>query len=783
MMPLAWNWFRKNYNLVLLMAATTCLVLALGEVIRGVTWSWLMPVSLVAAACGWGAGASRLKAKQAWLGLTVLGIPGVFAYVGGLFAPLGQLILSVLSLFPQIVLWFSEQMPPDYSPLLAAWADLFDHAASVASRLWAWNLALVSGGTLIDPLAAGLAWNLLLWLAGAWAGWQLRRERQALQALAPGGALLALVLDYTRGEIGLLIVYLAVLLALMGLARNEWRHVQWQQRRVDYAESIVIDTLAMVGMVTIALVLSAAGTPSLSWRELVDKLRGTGQEESERVAESLGLEAPPNVAVSETYRANGLPRRHLLDLPPEQLRDVVLTVSTGELPPLLGALPADIQPARYRWRAITYDAYTGAGWGSSPAQDVPLPANTPLLEVPPGYHVITQQVERAPDQGAYVYWTGALAQADADIAIAWRTQPSGEPGPAHNGDMLGALTGPDEYTVISYLPQVSSGALRGAGSDYPPQIIERYMKLPESTPERVLALAYELTRAAPTPYDRALAIESYLRTFPYTLEVEPPPVGHDVVDYFLFTARQGYCDYYASSMVVLARAVGLPARLVIGYTSGEYNAPDAEYIVRQEDAHSWAEIYFPGVGWVEFEPTAGQPPIVRPGEAGASEATPGLPAGNPAIAWLKTSWRALVASLGGQLLIAGTGLILLFTLWQAGELWFLRLLPARQAISRMYSRLEKASPRLLPGLPAGHTPHQLQHVLTRRLKNARQRLLKTLLSPAEGEIESVVALHVAQVFSQRPPGRAQVRAGIRAWARLRWRLWIARLAGDHLRQT
>ena len=72
----------------------------------------------------------------------------------------------------------------------------------------------------------------------AWAGWGLRRNRQALQALAPGGLLLALVLDYTHGEVGLLVMYLAILLILMGLARDEWRHVGWRLRNVDYSESI-----------------------------------------------------------------------------------------------------------------------------------------------------------------------------------------------------------------------------------------------------------------------------------------------------------------------------------------------------------------------------------------------------------------------------------------------------------------------------------------------------------------------------------------------------------------
>jgi hypothetical protein len=339
--------------------------------------------------------------------------------------------------------------------------------------------------------------------------------------------------------------------------------------------------------------------------------------------------------------------------------------------------------------------------------------------------------------------------------------------------MLGALTEVEEYTVVSYLPHVNTSQLRNAGSDYPPEIARRYLQLPESTPERVLGLARELTQAGLTPYDRAILIESYLRTFPYTLEVESPPPGHDVVDYFLFTAQQGYCDYYASSMVVLARAVGLPARVVVGYASGEYNAPTAEYIIRQKHAHTWVEIYFSGFGWLEFEPTAGQPAIDRPGNESALGPPPGLSPGKQTISWLRAGWRALVTSLGGQLLIAGTGFALVWSLWQVGEIGFLHMLPASRAISRIYSGMEKSSARLLPDLPGGHTPHQLGVALTHRLNGAKNGLLKALLSPANNEIEGVVALYVAQVFSDRPLVKSQISAGIKNWIRLRWRLWIA----------
>jgi len=779
MMFFIWNWMRKNVSLILLLIASACLAWALGDLIRGAKWSWLLPVSLSATFCGWGISKSRLSPKQAWASLIGLGIPGVFIYVGGLARPLGRLGLSLLSLIPQLVLWLSDRIPIDASLLSTAWAELMQHLASLFIRLWEWLAALFAGHPIVDPLAAGMVWNQLLWLIGTWAGWKLRKDRQALQALAPGMILLALVLDYSRGDISLLVAYLAILLVLMGLSRDEWRHVQWGQRKVDYSESIRLDTLMMVGMVTIALTLSAAGTPSLSWRELLDKLRRPNQTAQDQVAESLGLEPPVEVVDNPIYLSGGLPRSHLLTMPPEQLQEVVLTVSTGDLPPTSGVGP-DIQLQRYYWRSITYDVYSGSGWYTSRAVEVPLPANTPLLEFPLNYRLVRQQVKRVPGQGNSAYWTGILAQADSSLEVAWRTKPPGDPTPAHNGDMLGALTNPDKYTVISYLPLVDANQLREAGSDYPPEVANRYLNLPEEVPDRVLALSHTLTQAASTPYDQALAIEAYLRTFPYTLEVEPPPVGRDVVDYFLFTARQGYCDYYSSAMVVLARAVGLPARVVIGYASGDYDASSAEYIVRQKDAHSWPEIYFPGIGWVEFEPTAGQPEIPRDIDESASEPPSGLPFVQATITWLKTSWLVLISSLGGQFLIALMSFVLLFSLWQVGEMSYLRLIPSHRAINRMYARMEGASARVNPDLPDGHTPHQLGIALTHKLMSVKNRLLRRVFLPVEIEIENLLALYMIQVFSAHPLTKSQTKAGVRIWARLRWRLWFAKLWARYL---
>ncbi|MBK8796669.1 MAG: transglutaminase domain-containing protein [Anaerolineales bacterium] len=121
-------------------------------------------------------------------------------------------------------------------------------------------------------------------------------------------------------------------------------------------------------------------------------------------------------------------------------------------------------------------------------------------------------------------------------------------------------------------------------------------------------------------------MERYLRTFPYDLSVPPlPEAVTDVADYFLFDLQRGYCDYYATSFVVLARAAGIPARFVTGFTSGAWNPTEQVWTVTEANAHSWPEVYFPAVGWVPFEPTAGRPELTRLGVTRSADNLPAPP--------------------------------------------------------------------------------------------------------------------------------------------------------------
>ncbi len=136
-----------------------------------------------------------------------------------------------------------------------------------------------------------------------------------------------------------------------------------------------------------------------------------------------------------------------------------------------------------------------------------------------------------------------------------------------------------------------------------------FLQLPEKLPQRVKELANSIASKEQTRYDQAKSIESYLRNN-YRYETEEVPVPReedDFVDQFLFESKQGYCDHFSSSMVVMARSVGIPARWVKGFTAGETTySPEDGYtgVVKNKNAHSWAELYFQGIGWLPFEPTA-----------------------------------------------------------------------------------------------------------------------------------------------------------------------------------
>jgi transglutaminase-like putative cysteine protease len=161
------------------------------------------------------------------------------------------------------------------------------------------------------------------------------------------------------------------------------------------------------------------------------------------------------------------------------------------------------------------------------------------------------------------------------------------------------------YTVESDVPKVGPDQLRAAGGPYPADIRAFDLQLPPALPRNIRDEALRLTANARTPFDKAIALRDYLLTFTYSLD---QPAGHDLqtMESFLFRTKTGYCEQFAATMAAMARSLGIPARVAVGFVPGKYDAGSRTYAVTTAEAHAWVEIYFPTYGWISFNPTPGR---------------------------------------------------------------------------------------------------------------------------------------------------------------------------------
>jgi len=160
---------------------------------------------------------------------------------------------------------------------------------------------------------------------------------------------------------------------------------------------------------------------------------------------------------------------------------------------------------------------------------------------------------------------------------------------------------PTAYEATSNIATPSPADLRRDAMPYPPEMRD-YLQVP-ALDTRIPKLAAQITASAADNYDRAEAIETYLRThFGYTLQLSRAR-PRDPLAEFLFERKQGHCEYFASAMAIMLRTLGIPSRVVNGFRTGEFNDLTSQYVIRARDAHSWVEAYFPGYGWVSFDPT------------------------------------------------------------------------------------------------------------------------------------------------------------------------------------
>jgi transglutaminase-like putative cysteine protease len=530
-------------------------------------------------------------------------------------------------------------------------------------RISAWLDAIASGGVSNDPLVFAVAMAALAWVLGLLTAWLLFRDNVPWLVVLFNGLALLMNLSYAStslvGYVGWFAFWACLLLAAKQLAnRTElWRRDDLKVGWRVIANVLVGTAVASGGLLSVAWALPAnvsSGEVASGWNRVTAPWQGLEGEFDRWFA---AINSSEHTARGLSFGRTLAPRGSfdLADTPVLQVR------ASGPL----------------YLRATTADRYTGQAITSTEASATQFEPNTDLLAqdaIPQARGLLQAQIKVLASR------TSVAFAPDAPIRFSQSTQVDtrGDPNDVATVRLEAPVMQNQEYAVVSAISTATLQQLRAAGEDYPDWVRRRYLQLPRSVSRRAIDLAHEAVGGATSAYDKAAALETYLRdNFTYSTQVASIPPEQDWVDFFLFDSKQGYCDYFATTMVVLLRAQGVPARVASGFAPGDFDASTGISIVRENHAHTWVEAYFPGYGWITFEPSAIRPiptrleeaPIAQPAAVAVAPQLPdasGLtPAeldellkmrdqGGPAQSGpFLTTWPGLLVLVAGALLLCG----------------------------------------------------------------------------------------------------------------------------------
>lgn len=694
----------------------------------------------------------------------------------------GLALMLVLALVTYIVV--SETQP---LLLLAGWRPFYLDARlqyfELKLRFLRWLLAVMMGATSRDPLIFLL---LLTWGTGlltAALPWGTYRARQPLPWLLVSSIFLAASSYFAQAGMAYLAGFVALSIFHTAVMGHAYATQRWDTAALGYSGEIRMATWLWGGGVAVSLLLLALVVPSVRITPLVRTFQTSApvqrlEAELERVFG--GVRQPerepfrPGTGTAPATVSSGVfPRDFLLGDSPELNNTAVFSAIVT---PTLRSVGYPY------WRGQSYDLYTGTGWAISAEDETALPTAAPLL---PADAIAEQPITLTqtitwllPSQPILLYAAGLPLQMDLPTKRYTRSAVAGD----FSRLLVGVPAEPRRvYTAVSSLPQASPAQLRRAAPEaIPPDLHAHYTQLPDDLPGRVPALAQEITAGLDNPYDQARALEQFLRQYEYDLDVPLPPTSVDPVDYFLFELQRGYCDYYASSMIVLARSLGLPARMGVGYRVALDATRPAT--VRQNNGHSWAEIYFAGHGWVAFEPTAAYPRSVPLEEEQVAQdlslanreadedlyPRTTLPPRTTAEPVRQTWWERYRLAVGAALLS------LALLLGVGGWLWWRQRDRVWQTneVEQSYGRLQRMATRLAARPVPSQTPHEFGARLQAKLAAWP---LPEIVPTA---VERLVALYNRRLYA--PPTTADEQGRENELARRLWRtvrrpLWLTRL--------
>ena len=567
----------------------------------------------------------RLYATNWTSGLGIVSLFSLLGVVLGLALGLSnfkRLVVSILVLGYSIVL-----LPMVTGWIFYKYIPWLDRMVSLGGQLATSFVQLFTSQPVRDSTLFIVFASIVIWIISLTAGYTLTRSGGFVGAVVPAGVVLVIIqlFDMRVGDrVYILAIYVFLCLLLLGRLTYIRKRQLWKEQRVWVSADSITDlnmifVVAALALVVLVWVVPASGQPVTSARVMWENLTRPWREKQQnlnRAVESLRGDQVHTIAFyGDTL---GLGRE----------------AQTGDGTYLRISVPPVNGSERYYWRVRTYDLYQNDQWYTNYAFDEPFtPRQRPLsLADPEG--MAGEFVFKSPSENLALLVTPPRpVWVSRNSRLTFTPSAEGRIDPLMFVAVAPILAGA-EYIVHANIYEPTVVQLRNAGTNYPAWVSDHYLELPSDLPPEIGSLARQITAGSETPYDKAAAITEYLRTnITYATTVGEPPAGRDVLAWFLFDTKTGFCNYYATAEVVLLRSAGIPARMAVGFAQGEYEPPN-QYTVRQRDAHAWPEVYFPDNGWVEFEPTSSQSPLVRPaGDASLSGSglTPtlvGTPQGN-----------------------------------------------------------------------------------------------------------------------------------------------------------
>ena len=479
--------------------------------------------------------------------------------------------------------------------------SLSDRTWDIIDRLAVWGDAVVSGGISNDNIPFVVLVVAATYLAAYLAAWSIFRWQNAWLGLIPGGLALLTNISYLPGQKSLpLVIYLFCAILLVARVNLLRQARDWKAQRTRYPDFISLSVLNItvwmaLGLLAAAWVLpvgSGSGFLYSVWVKVtapvVEPLSGLS-----RVFSAIDSKKGGQV---HQFGAT-LPLQGEITLGSAEVMQVTAS-ETGFL------------------RAQVYDVYTAQGWKVGDSIQI-TNGSWPALQAMQGVEEATRQIRRPVSiQVTASKKSNIVVTVGQPLAVNVNTRVVFGPGPSDVTSVRPArsLNEEDQYRVDSTVSNASINALKSVQGQYAPWT-QAYLQLPTDLPATIRNKALEVTASAGTPYEKAAAVEQFLRSYGINLDIAAAPPKRDSVEYFLFDVKEGYFDYHASAMVVMLRSLGIPARMAVGYViRANDRVPQTNvYLVRELNAFAWPEVYFPGLGWVEFNPTPSEPPVIRSG--------------------------------------------------------------------------------------------------------------------------------------------------------------------------